>query len=74
MVHSYFNILLYTPMEEDVTLQFNTFETPLPKDTLCQEWLKFAWLGDSEEVNMWKDMDRHLDRQKDRNTDRQIEA
>ena len=24
-----------------------------------------TWLGDSEGVNMWKDMDRHLDRQTD---------
>ena len=32
----------YPPLEEDVTLHFNIFESPLPKDTLCQVWLKLA--------------------------------
>ena len=37
-----FLLCYYTPLEEDVTLYFNVFESPLPKDTLCQVWLKLA--------------------------------
>ena len=29
----------YLPMEKRVTLHFNKFESPIPKDFLCQVWL-----------------------------------
>ena len=32
----------YPPLEEDMDLCFNKFESPLHKDTLCQVWLKLA--------------------------------
>ena len=47
LAQSYFLILLLFPLMEDVTLYFNIFESPLPKDTLSQwflsrRFLKFA--------------------------------
>ena len=33
----------YPPFEEDVTLYFIQLDSHLPKDTLCQVWLKLAW-------------------------------
>ena len=33
----------YPPFEEDVTLYFIQMDSHLPKDTLCQVWLKLAW-------------------------------
>jgi hypothetical protein len=32
----------YLPFEEDLSLYLNNLELPLPKDDLCQAWLKFA--------------------------------
>jgi hypothetical protein len=32
----------YLSFEEDLALYFNNLEFPLPKDDLCQVWLKFA--------------------------------
>ena len=41
--HSLISLFCYhPPLEEDVTLCFNKFESPLHKDTLCQFWLKLA--------------------------------
>ena len=38
----FFSYMVITPLEEGVTLHFNILESPLPKDTLCQVWLKLA--------------------------------
>ena len=38
----YFLSCYYPPLEEVVTLHFIIFEPPLPKDTLCQVWVKLA--------------------------------
>ena len=32
----------YLPLEKDGALHFNKLESPLPKDALCQVWLKLA--------------------------------
>ena len=41
--HSLISLFCYYPsLKEDVTLHFNTFESPLHNDTLCQVWLKLA--------------------------------
>ena len=32
----------YLPFEEDLALYLNNLESPLPKDDLCQVWLKLA--------------------------------
>ena len=32
----------YLPLEKGVALHLNKFESPLPKDALCQVWLKLA--------------------------------
>ena len=32
----------YLPFEEDLALYLNNLEFPLPKDDLCQVWLKMA--------------------------------
>ena len=32
-----------------------------------------TWLSESEEIDMWKDMDGHLNRETDREKDRKIE-
>ena len=32
----------YLPLEKGVTLYFNKFESPLPKEALCQVWLKLT--------------------------------
>ena len=41
-----FNIILhfryYLPLEKGAALHLNKFESPLPKDALCQVWFKFA--------------------------------
>ena len=44
----------YLPLEEGRTHHLNKFESPLPKDALCQVWLKLAqwiwnWLSGSGE-------------------------
>ena len=41
-VSLYFLSCYYPPLEEVVTLHFIIFEPPLPKDTLCQVWLKLV--------------------------------
>ena len=42
----YFNRILhfryYLPLEKGVALNLNKFESPLPKNALCQVWLKLA--------------------------------
>jgi hypothetical protein len=37
-----FTLLLLSPLGEGDPLHLNTLETPLPKDDLCQIWLKLA--------------------------------
>ena len=32
----------YLPLKKSVALNFHNFESPLPKDDLCQVWLKLA--------------------------------
>ena len=32
----------YLPLEKDVAVDLNIFESPSPKDSLCQVWLKMA--------------------------------
>ena len=41
-VFSLFHNYMYLPLEEGGALHLNKFESPLPKDALCQVWLKLA--------------------------------
>ena len=38
----FFNFCDYLPFEKDLALHLNNLEFPLPKDDLCQVWLKLA--------------------------------
>ena len=38
----FFHFCDYLPFEEDLALYLNNLESPLPKDDLCQVWLKLA--------------------------------
>ena len=39
----------YLPLEKERNLHLNKLESPLPKDALCQVWLKLTeWLGDED--------------------------
>ena len=33
----------YPPLEKDGALHLNKYESPSPKDALCQVWLKLVW-------------------------------
>jgi hypothetical protein len=59
----------YLPLGKGVVLDLYNFESPLPKDDLCQLWLKLAlrfWR------RSWK-CKSLTDRQTDRRTDRQTD-
>jgi hypothetical protein len=43
----------YLPLEKSDPLHLNKFETPLPKDDMCQVWLKWR-SGSGEEVEKVK--------------------
>jgi hypothetical protein len=49
----------YLPFEEDLALYLNNLEFPLPKDDLCQLWLKLAcWFWRrSRKVKVYKQTD-----------------
>ena len=52
----------YLPLEKSNPLRFNNLESPLPKDDLCQVWLKLAqwfWRGSQKCKSL------QLDRQTD---------
>jgi hypothetical protein len=54
----------YLPLEKGIALNMNSFESPLPKDDLCQLWLQLAqpfWRS-----RKWKCLtERHADGQAD---------
>ena len=41
-VNVYLLLHYYLPLEKGMSLHLNKLEFPLPKDALCQVWLKFA--------------------------------
>ena len=51
----------YLPLEKDVAVDLNIFESPSPKDSLCQVWLKLALVLEKK-MKMWK-VYRRTDRQ-----------
>ena len=51
----------YFPLEKGVALHLNKFESPLPKDILCQVWLKLAKLF----LNRRRKCEKFTDRQTD---------
>ena len=56
----------YLPLEKGGALHLNKFESPSPKDALCQVWLKLAqWFW----RRRWK-CEKFTDRRTDRQTDR----
>jgi hypothetical protein len=66
----------YLPLEKGDPLHLNKLETPLPKDDLCQVWLKMAqwfWRRSQKCKSLQTDgqTDRQTDRQMDRRSDGQ---
>ena len=59
------NVFYYLPLEKGGALQLNKLESPLPKDALCQVWLKLAqWFW----RRRWK-CEKFTDRRTDGQTD-----
>ena len=58
----------YLPLEKGGTLHLNKLESPLPKDALCQFWLKLAQWFWREKMKMWK-VYRQTDAETDGQTD-----
>ena len=48
----------YLPLTKDIALYLNKLES----SSLLYVKYGGTWIGDSEVVNIWKDMDGHLDR------------
>ena len=44
----------YLPLEKNAALHLNKLESPLPKDALCQVWLKFGPVVLEKKMKMWK--------------------
>ena len=59
----------YLPLEKGLALHFNNFESPLPKDDLCQVWSKLAQWFLRRSRNVKKLTDGPTDRQTDGQTD-----
>ena len=55
----------YLPLEKGVALHLNKYESPLPKDALCQVWLKLAQWFLSK---IWK-CEKFTDRRREGQTD-----
>ena len=61
----------YLPLEKGGALHLKKLESPLPKDALCQVWLKLAQWFWRRRWTFEKFTDRQTDRRTDRRTDRQ---
>jgi hypothetical protein len=55
----------YLLLEKGYSLRLNKFESPPPKDDLCQVWLKLAQSSgeEVENVKVYRQTDRQTDRQ-----------